>query len=234
MTITEITDLEDEPKYKDILIWAQNNPFEDYVCAIFNVKNYDFPVIPRLNDKDTYICGSGALKILSVYIPFVGSYPHFSWESKDIDVFCINCDSSAVTHPTDSIDVVTTTYTSVEDLLKSFDLSMCRIAINPDGELYVTAQALNSIITGYVHIPEYAKDLGSFRMAIMRDIKAQEVLSEYIQHFDEITMYIYINYARRVEKYLNRGFKAKYIETNIVPTYILTRIKYLLPDSIKH
>jgi len=232
MNIGNINDLLNEDKYKDIMVWAENHPLDDYICACLKIENYNFPLIEQAKQKGSYVCGSSALRTF-INNTSLNSGEYNNWESKDTDIFQIGCENNSVTHPTDTIDIVNSTYNSIDELLISFDLSVCRLGINYEGMLYITAQALYSIITGYMFIPMYTKDIHQFRIAIMEDISTREELKEYLSQFNDVTAYILSNYNRRVEKYINRGFKPKYIETTRVPNYILTRIKYLIPDFSK-
>ena len=130
-----------------------------------------------------------------------------TWEPSDADIFTFAQDTEEVRHASLTIgglQIVHTHYTNVSDLLLDFDLPVCRVAMDEYGRCYISWQAIHAILSGYMNVPWFLRDK-NYRDVYLDSIEAAR------QPGMGLGKLAYIEYrinrsAKRLEKYVNRGF----------------------------
>jgi hypothetical protein len=135
----------------------------------------------------------------------------------DTDIFFINSPDH-YRFQAFNVDFVYTKIDTVQNLLLNFDLPCCRTAYNHEEIFYVSAHCLKAILTGSYYLPAFISNLKEFT-AIMKEHKSAEH-----DFFNE--KFVYDRIHLRMNTYLKRGFKCQFVETDIVPNWIITRFHY--------
>jgi len=223
---------------ENILSWAKSNPDKDYLCGIIkyerdqietlNPKKYSTNGVDLNGEKikltveifaqkieENYIAGSVALHQFIQYISKVTNMRYLDWSPNDTDIFLLNKSLSKRLCLASNVELIHTRADSIESLLTSFDLPVCRVAIDFKQNIYFTAQALFSVIKGYMNLPSYIRTADTWKQ-FTRD----KCLSDGVNK-------IYNNYHDRLNKYWARGFRPKWFESDEVHKWIYGRMEYL-------
>lgn len=164
----------------------------------------DLPYVD--NSDDSCIAGSSIVQLLALHANDVKEsvVDGFRDINSDVDIFKLlqsKIDITKIWLPTTSskLDIVSTKYKSVEDLLMGFDLPCCRAAATIEGGtrcLYVSLQCLRSLVKGEMVLPSYMKDVNSENM------------------IDQELRMVFTRFNSRVKKYAKRGIQCLYAETS--------------------
>lgn len=130
--------------------------FDARIQKIYRIK-LDTPILHRLlNTEDfegVWMAGSKSLesfiKLLNHYLTTKVKY---DIKANDTDIFFLNSDKDYRMQFED-VDIIKSTKKDVVELITSFDLAPCQIAINCKNEVVLTAHCLYAILTGkyYLH-----------------------------------------------------------------------------------
>lgn len=220
--INDVHQLADESITDKILQWVKNNKSTDYICAVFDVKGYGVATLPIKSDN-VYVAGSAALKSLLRVLNIQTGEKFVDWVSNDTDIFCLGqrlCDNLKLGS---NLDVTNVSDETVEELITGFDIPVCRVALSLDGKMYVTAHALSAVFTGSMFVPKYMNNKALFMRLLANWSKDNNVHTTYY----EMQEFMYDNFNTRAEKYLARGFRIKYFETDIILPFVMDRLEYV-------
>jgi hypothetical protein len=125
---------------------------------------------------------------------------------------------------------------SPSELIYKFDIPCCRVAYDINGNIWITAQCINSIFNGVYYMPNYTKDITKFKDIITANFKVYKHFSRYLPTKDvhKINDAISANFRKlneRIEKYRLRGYNAVYIETQKPILWFFARLDYVLIDN---
>lgn len=140
------------------------------------------------------------------------------------------------------IDLVYMTEETVEKLLMNFDLPVCRVAMDLQCNIWVSAQALNAIITGSYYLPSYFRDQSDFNKLLRRYEWSERMLEIFStmdpeQKKDNLKAppgekMLFERLQGRIEKYRSRGFQPIFISTGFVMPWIKQRFCYVDWDRL--
>jgi len=199
---------------KKILSWAKSNPDKDYLCGIIKNDQYSFFDSSSRKNDENYIAGSVALQHFIKYISYVTNTRYLDWSPNNTNIFILNKFPIKICVTSD-VNIIHTPAPSIEALLNSFDLPICRVAMDFEQNIYFTAQALFSVIKGYMNLPSYMETVNKCR-EFMRD-----------KRFPYDVNNFYNNYHVRLDKYWARGFRPKWFESDKVQKWITYQKLYL-------
>lgn len=139
-----------------------------------------------------------------------------SFTPSDTDIFFLD---SPANHRfmIPGIDLVHTKAKTVEELLLNFDLPCCRVAFNSRSDYWISAQCLGSLLDGTYHLPTYVSDPTRF-YAMLDQHRNYETTS--------VEKMLFTRMTQRIEKYIERGFTPRYVETSEVLPWIRNRFHY--------
>jgi hypothetical protein len=139
-----------------------------------------------------------------------------SFTPSDTDIFFLD---SPANHRfiIPGIDLVHTKAKTVEELLINFDLPCCRVAFNSRSDYWISAQCLGSLLDGTYQLPTYVSNPTRF-YAMLDQHRNYETTSVEKMLFSRMT--------QRIEKYIERGFTPRYVETDEVLPWIRNRFHY--------
>lgn len=197
-----------------ILSWSKSNPDKDYLCGIIkNDRCFDNEYLsPKIEEK--YFAGSVALRHFIKYISCVTNTRYLDWSPNNTNIFILNKYPLKICVTSD-VNIIHTPYTSIELLLTSFDLPICRVAMDFNQNIYFTAQALFSVIKGYMNLPSYIRNIDNWK----------EFSRNKDFHVD--INKIYNNYHVRLDKYWARGFRPKWFECDMVQKWTYYQKLYI-------
>lgn len=227
----DILDLE---KINPIIQWAKENPLDDYICAHFRVSGSGF-LKPRLCSPDdehilkmpsiegygkSCIAGSAALRQLIDLCFHKTTFQE--WSPNDVDIFCLDYPEELVGHFVRGINVIYCKDSSIDELLNSFDMPVCRVALDFNGTMSVTAQALYSIYERKMNVPEYIVNEEQFHKVVNNfgNLDGKYKFNGKIQK-------LYDQFSERAKKYGDRGFSLNPVYTDKVLPFLLGRIEYV-------
>ncbi len=197
----------------------------------------DSPIIlhPLLNDKDTEEVWMAGSKPLESFVRLLGAYLKtkltYDIKASDTDIFFLNSDKDCRMQ-FDKVDIIKSTKKNVEDLITSFDLPPCQIAINCKDEVVLTDHCLYAILTGryYIHykldqVCSLFNPSGSEQVSdptfesVLTFVK--ETLGSSAGHVtDNVIRTKLKKLAYRIMKYKSRGFQS--IPVNFIPTKLIS------------
>ena len=220
-------------KQKEVVEYVESNKDKDHIYFIKGKGRYErgtymqgvFEV-----KSDFYIAGSAALNKFNE-VPCKKYRSHVkSFDPGDTDIFIVNSDRKFRSQ-FGSTDIVYTRDKTIEDLLLNFDLPCCRIATNPNGDYWISAQCLYAILTGKYFLPGYLLSFGTFYPMIGK-YPGEELKKESKEKIIKSAEYLHKRLLDRIEKYSKRGFTAVNYQTDVVLNWIIHRLDYSLPTVL--
>lgn len=227
-------------KADQIVEWCNNHPITDHIYTFTATRLHNAArtnCIDMFKTDDTYIAGSYALHAVIVFLnrnSYLYSPPNSkrsdrlqiqcNWESNDIDIFLLNKEHPACNHLGGNLDIVSSPEKSIEELLRGFDLPICRVAMDLSGTFYVSIQAMNSLITKKMNVPIYLKDEFTGGM-IVRNYCERSSSKECTDTFPSFIMK---RFHERIKKYSGRGYGINWIKTTEIVEWIKLRSAYLI------
>jgi hypothetical protein len=224
-------DLKNESFQKNLCEFVKRNPDIDFVYK-FNMPKHDpvhgelmkghqnLSTLPDDIGKGLFIGGSSALHYMCEYIKGCNNV---NWKAGDVDVFFLNCESNSRMAAPGSLDFIFCKDKTVEDVLLNFDLPCCRVGFDFKYNFYVSAQALVSIFTGKMYLPEYFSSDNDF-MDKLNQFKDIKTTPSYQQ---AVTRMIVKRFYERVKKYQSRGFKVIYTHLDYILPWVRNRFTYI-------
>lgn len=218
-------------KAKDIINWVKNNPTDDYLCGEIEIyEDYSFLSAP--NGIKRYIAGSKALAFLIRCCSNANYGDFIQWNPNDCDIFVLNQIKSNCHDIHPGLQIVNVVDKSIEELLTSFDLPVCRVAIGLDDsnqtKLYFTAHAIYSLYKRKMLMPEYTSCSVAYERFLCSKFKDGFKINNDKVEIDHYTICNTVtNFNERKEKYLNRGFSMKYYNTDEILPFLYKRLTYL-------
>ena len=220
-------------KQKEVIKYVESNKDKDHIYFIKSKGRYERGTFMQgvfEVKSDFYIAGSAALnKFNEIPCKKHRSYGK-SFEPGDTDIFIVNSDRKFRSQ-FGSTDIVYTRDKTIEDLLLNFDLPCCRVATNPNGDYWISAQCLYAILTGKYFLPEYLLSIGSFYPMIEK-YPGEELKKESKEKIIKSAEYLHKRLLDRIEKYSKRGFTAVNYQTDVVLNWIIHRLDYSLPTVL--
>lgn len=114
------------------------------------------------------------------------------------------------------IDYVYSKATTVEGVLRGFDLACCRVAFNPVGDIWISAHAILALTRGKYFLPAYYQDGKQyFAWKDKMEIEATDKQEKLVLRND------YDKSRTRIAKYERRGYKPIFVECDKVPSWLL-------------
>lgn len=223
-TLKSVNELQTSEKREQLRKWCQENPLDDHVYY-FEHTVYEFN--PSLINStrnavwrgDWIIAGSAALHKVVTYVMIAINDRKVQKleEPNDTDVFLL---ASTGPHRAQigKADIVHATEKTVDELLLNFDLPCCRAATNSHFDYWISAQCLNSIITGTYYIPRYCFNLGAFTEKLKKHRDCSMLRNGEPTLFGRL--------QDRINKYQKRGFNPVWIDTEKVLPWIKQRFHY--------
>jgi len=187
--------------------WVKEHPFDDKIFFLG-------PQIEREGAEKSYISGSKGLSL------FYNKLVEFSKQkdillskknidSNDTDIFFVGAKNVSRVKM-DTVDLVYTRLESIQEVLLNFDLPCCRVAVDSNGNFYVSAQCLLALTLGEeVIMPEYARQAGTLTLKYNEARCRSIYIDSYIAKL-----------SARADKYRARGFVFKYIKTDKMMNFI--------------
>lgn len=223
--VSNYFDLYDMDVQSSIIASCKNNPEDDHV--------YYFPdtshgQLNTLNMGDAVIAGSAALRqLMNILHIRTGD-----WKPTDVDCFFIGCKESGRQEYA-FMDVVMRTETSVPDLLMTFDLPVCRVAMRANYDIWVSAQALHAIWTRKYYIPEFYENKEKFGRYLLRNRDMTKITKRnkhLLVKLSAAELVLTEKLLGRIEKYKSRDFTPVFVKTTKVTPFILARFTYVPLD----
>ena len=237
--ITKLSDLRSESIRNALEVACKNN-LEDKIYFLPRPNNtYHF--LTGASAGSAVFAGSAALAhLLGI------SYELWAMDSftpNDTDMFILNRPQGG-RHKNflENIDIVHMTEKTVDELLMNFDLPICRVAMDVEYNIWVSAQALNAIITGEYYLPEYFNDESMFSKLLRQYQWINNIRPDAIQlqgiparshpvlHAGEKMLFERLQ--ERIKKYQARGFTPRYVSTSEVMPWIKQRFCYVDWDHL--
>ncbi len=176
--------------------------------------------LPDTTGQGIFVGGSSALHYVCCYIKGENKV---NWKSKDVDVFFLNCkENSRMEQAPGNLDFVFCKDKTIEEVLLNFDLPCCRVGFDFKYNYYVSAQALVSIFTGKMYMPEYFETSQEFN----KMLRSNPIINEQ-QTCDYFIEMIVRRFYERVQKYQSRGFKTVYTHLNYILPWVKNRFTYI-------
>lgn len=194
--------------------WIGNN-FKGSSLGMFAQNRYD---------SNICIAGSSALWRLCSII----NQKNPNWKSQDTDIFLLNSPSNIRFYRAGyNVDLVHSTSKTCQELISKFDLPCCRVAYDFNYTFYVSLQALASIFSGKMYLPEYFENKDAFTNILEQHSTIKDEWKHagktWLKHWYQ-TMSVRLQ--ERIVKYRSRGFAPKYYETDYVLPWIKERFRY--------
>lgn len=196
-------------KAKDIINWVKNNPTGDYLCGEIEI-NEDYSFLSAPNGVKRYVAGSKALAFLIRCCSNANYGDFIEWEPNDCDVFVLNQNFSRCNNIHPGLQIVNVKDKSIEELLTSFDLPVCRVAIGCDdsgsSKLYFTAHAIYSLYKRKMLMPEYTSCSVAYEKFIHSKLNNGfiEINNNKVEMDEFMVANTVTIFNARKEKYLNR------------------------------
>lgn len=236
----------------EIQAWCEKNPTADDVYYV----SEDETLPLYLTEPSVVMAGSCIVAGLHKEIRYIADANKLiysdicGWKPSDIDIFHLGTDKPIRNKDLCGVDLVHVTDKTVTDLLLNFDLPCCRAARDFKGNLWITAQCVNSILTGVQMIPESISTPEKFmemggkvltlemvvdRQTITdqnrRNCKVREYNPELVKDTrDAMLRWFAERFFDRLKKYEDRGFKVKFVKTGSVPSWLVKRFTYAQPN----
>ncbi len=181
---------------------------------------YCLTMLPENFAQGVFIGGSTALHYLSTQIKGI---LEVNWTSNDVDIFYLNCPvSTRMPFHRIACDMVFCKEKTIEEVLLNFDIPCCRVGFDFKYNFYVSIQALNSILTKKVYLPNYLSTPKLF----------EGKLSGYGAfsgegHGPDVTKTIIKRFYERIKKYQSRGFQIRYVKNDYLLPWMVNRFTYV-------
>ena len=159
-----------------------------------------------------FLTGNGYFKPVG----FVGN----EWQSNDVDIFHVGCKKRG-RHKMGPVDLVYSTQKTIEDVLLSFDMPCCRVAIDMHQNFYVSIKCLYSIYKkGEMYFPN--------KFEGVKNGWPNELACKAISRFEER----YVKYKDRGFKFnFSRNMMARWMDRQWIPLYHDDGIEELCDDA---
>jgi hypothetical protein len=157
-------------------------------------------------DPSNFIEPSGVIAGSAALCELVNCFKPAGWRPNDTDFFLLKCATDARTK-VGTLDMVQRKVGTVADLLYSFDLPCCRVAMFNGHTFLASQQALFAIISGQYYLPEIYRNQKQLEKYLDQE---EEFPGSYTAK--EAAQFFVQKHYERVVKYNNRGFKANYIK----------------------
>lgn len=182
---------------------------------------YCLTMLPENFAQGIFIGGSTALHYLSTNIK---GRLDTNWVSNDVDIFYLNCPvSTRMPFHRTACDMVFCKEKTIEEVLLNFDIPCCRVGFDFKYNFYVSIQALNSILTKKVYLPNYL----STPMSFERKLSCYESVSAEKLGKMDVTKMIIKRFYERIKKYQSRGFQIRYVNNDYLLPWIKNRFTYV-------
>lgn len=234
-TITKLSDLQRFDLRESFLSTCKYS-LEDHIY-FFPRPQESYKFVAGANLGGAVFAGSSALAhLIDVWPKDVPCKVSPSFTPNDTDLFLLNRPEGGrhknfLAH----IDIVHMTEKSVEELLMNFDLPICRVAMDAEYNIWVSAQALNAIMTGEYYLPTYFDNIDMFNDLLRKYQWSQTTLktpgfpTKMILPAEKM---LFERLQGRIKKYADRGFSACYINTERVMPWIKQRFCYVDWDNL--
>ena len=234
-TITKLTDLRSSSLCTALEVACKSNLADHIYFFPRPEESYKFLADASLGHA--VFAGSSALAHLVEIWPFDVPYRAETFTPNDTDLFLLNRpEGGRHKNFLKNIDIVHMTEKSVEELLMNFDLPICRVAMDVEYSIWVSAQALNAIMTGEYYIPQYFIDKTEFSKLLRKHQWNQNTLAipDWNRNAPLLppeTM-LFERLQGRIGKYVGRGFSPCYVRTDEVMPWIKQRFCYVDWDNL--
>lgn len=218
LVLPQLTSLADIPKkISEIVAWTVAHPVEDHIYY-FPAPENDRSIgkLVELRNQIGYVAGSAALER---YLDLPRSAHSRNWKATDVDLFFVN-QGFYNRYSGGLIDIVQVEDKTIEELLESFDLPVCRVAHNFAMDFWVSIQALAAIHTRRQNVPLYLKDRPTFIETLKKHVTYEDEKDE-TKH-----AVLYTRFADRIKKYQTRRYGVNWIETDIIIPWVKKRFHY--------
>ncbi len=183
----------------------------------------------NLIKKDYCIAGSYALWLFIKFFTGKSMDEEEKWKYSDIDIFNLKAnkvDKLEYNYDGENFQFIDTKYTNIEDLIKNFDLPICKVSFSEIERnrvvLHISAQALVCIfLTNAYFIPSYFDDYKQYLDIIH--------ISSRKDYFQRLIKDYFFKVVFRIKKYESRGYRPIFIKTDEPVSYI--KSQFLNPDS---
>lgn len=191
-----ITNLSNLITYHDELIrLAERNPDRDQVFHLWLGHR------THIVNSDVYITGSSALynfaKLLSAKIEL---HP-MNFTPKDVDLMVLTGDRKIFKHAT--FDLVHRNEKTPAELILNLDLPCTRIAFGLNNDVYISLHCIYALFTGICFVPKVISDESSWI----------HFTTKYLSASISSAKYTYRREQDRIQKYQERGFQMKFIDS---------------------
>lgn len=223
--VSKFFDLYNKDVQSSIIAACKNNPEDD---CIYYFSDTSHGQLNTLNMGNAVIAGSAALLQLMNIL-------HIStcdWKPTDVDCFFLGCKEPGRQEYA-FMDVVIRTETSVPDLLMTFDLPVCRVAMRANYDIWVSAQALHAIWTRKYYIPDFYENKKVFGAYLLRNRDMTKITvsnKHLLNKLSDAELVLTEKLLGRIEKYKSRDFTPVFVKTTKVTPFILARFTYVPLD----
>ena len=238
------TDLKDPAFIKQLLSAcnSEDNHFKDTIYCLQQSGDH-LKFLGGLYVENAYFAGSSALAHLLKFWNLASPSVDEEFVPNDADLFILNRpEDGRLKGSIHGIDLVYTTAKTVEELLMNFDLPVCRVAMDFHCNVWVSAQALNAIITGNYYLPAYFRDQADFNKLLRRYEWSEHMLRKISTmppecrdanlHVPPGEKMLFERLQGRIEKYRSRGFHPTFISTGFVMPWMKHSFCYVDWDRL--
>lgn len=228
-----LSDIRDKTFQAALIKFVKRNPDQDFVYKFdlpspSEEDSYQYLMkghkcldsLPRDTGKGIFVGGSSALHYVTGY---VNGDNTVNWKANDTDLFFLGCpENSRMSTSPGGLDFIFCKEKTIEEVLLNFDLPCCRVGFDFKYTYYVSAQALVSIFTGKMFLPEY------FAISITFLEKLSSFHCDKSKEFHQaVTRMIIKRFYERVKKYQSRGFKVVYTHLDYILPWVENRFTYI-------
>ena len=226
-------------KRMEIQKWCEKNQNNDQVYFVpVAAPNVEI-TIPT---PSVVMAGSSIVSGIVSYFEAKSNLPQ--WQSSDIDIFHLGMEKPIRNSNLCNVDLVHVTDNTVTELLLNFDLPCCRAARDFNGNLWISAQCINAVLTGTQYLPdclstrekffETGKKVMTIDMVIQRQkSRGYQVANPELTR-DMMITWFGTRFFDRIEKYQARGFQTVFVKTDTIPTWLVKRFTYAEPNIGKN
>lgn len=134
----------------------------------------------------------------------------------DVDIFHMNSEFMCY-YRLDSFEIIYTKDKNPEQILMNADLPCCRAAFDGNYNFWVSIQCLHSLLTREIYLPKYTSSIQDLHNVFMNNIKK----GANTNNEDELASAI--RFHDRLNKYIKRGYKCIYYDTDVILPWIINR-----------
>jgi hypothetical protein len=242
--IQNIADLSKKDIQDQIENFVNENPFVEHIYTLKSVtdaRTYNPTTHLLFNQqkqsKNICVAGSSALYRLIKMMSPTNKTTLVSWNPNDNDIFLLNSQNNCRSPKClgSSLDIIHSTAKTPEALISDFDLPCCRVAFDFNMNFYISIHALNAILTKIVYMPSYMSSWMSF-LSNIKSIGTEYLEKKFTMNHTEIVNRIqktkYSKYLSRLDKYEDRGFIFKFVNTSKILPWMHHDMKYYTDQNV--